>query len=98
MTKEIILKIVSLEHMTKQPFEKRYALFCREALYGTGVDCESKARLGHLGDFETYKEAKETGLNHPHPIDIRFYPNNDNKKPSDDFMEDLKNNPQDHKV
>lgn len=98
MTKEIILKIASLEHMTKQPPEKKYALFCHDVLGGVGVDCESEARLGHLGDFKTYKEAKKTGIKHSHPVDIRFYPNTDNQKPSDDFIKDFKNNPQDNKI
>ena len=88
MTKEIILKISSWEHQAKQPEDKRYALFCQKAL--SGEECQSMDTLGHLGDFGTYEEAQEKGLNHLHPVDIRFYPNDDNPKPSEDFIKDLK--------
>jgi hypothetical protein len=88
MTKEIILKVSDLEHMTRQPEGKRYALFCKEAL--GGGECQSMDTLGHLGDFETYKEAEEEALKHPHPVDIRFFPDLENKRPSEDFIKDLK--------
>lgn len=76
--------------MTKQPPEERYALFCHDVLNGADVDCESEIKLGHLGDFKSYEEAKKNGIEHSHSVDIRFYPDIDNQKPSDDFFKDFK--------
>lgn len=82
MTKEIEFQVAGLEHLTKQPFEARYALFCAPASRGEyGLTCESKRRGGHLGDFRTSVEAIENGIAHPHPIIIRFYQLEGRQKP-----------------
>ncbi|MDP2632179.1 MAG: hypothetical protein Q8P25_00460 [Candidatus Curtissbacteria bacterium] len=82
MTKEIEFQVASLEHLTKQPFKTRYALFCDLAKNGEyGLACESVRRGGHLGDYETSSEAIEDGTVHPHPVIIRFYPLEGGQKP-----------------
>ena len=63
MTTEIFLNVASLEHMTKQPAHRRYALFCMDTRGGSAeFDCYTKSSMGHIDDFTTYKEAKDYGL------------------------------------
>ena len=97
MTHEIYFNIASLEHMTKQPPDRRYALYCWEAYRGKyGVECPAVERGGHLGDFEGYCEAKDAGVAHSHPVYIRFFPDREHAEPSDDFIQDLKDAPPEH--
>lgn len=91
MTEKINLSIAGMEHMTKQPFDKRYALFCEEALGGTyGFDCETRRLGGHIGDYEEYLQAKKIGVDHPHSVVIKFYPDYENDAPSEDFLGDMR--------
>ena len=97
MTREIFFNIASLEHMTKQPLNKRYALFCMETRQGTAeFECETKSRMGHIDDFASYQDAKKLGISHPHSVYIRFYPDGHNSVPSEDFIEDKNNASSDH--
>ncbi len=90
MTQEIYLSIAGIEHMTKQPKGRRNALFCKEALSGTwGFDCKVKNRGGHIGDYSEYPQAKEVGIDHPHSVVIKFYPDIENSVPSEVFLDDL---------
>lgn len=85
--------IASMEHMTKQPLEKRYALFCHDALFNRHeVPCEAENRGGHLGDFESYDQMRQAAQGHPHTPYFRFYPITDNLKPSVDFLKDMEEN------
>jgi len=82
MTKEIEFQIASLEHMTKQPLEARYALFCAPIWKGNyGAKCESDQRGGHLGDYETSAKAIEDGNVHDHPVIVKFFPLEEKQKP-----------------
>ena len=91
MTAEIRLEESSLEHMTKQPRGLRYALFCDEVLRGPiQSDCDSKKKLGHVGDYGNYPDAKADALAHPHAVLIRFYPDHETRIPSKDFLEELR--------
>jgi len=99
MTTEIFLNVASLEHMTKQPAHRRYALFCMDTRGGSAeFDCYTKSSMGHIDDFTTYKEAKDFGVDHPHSVFIRFYPDASHSEPSDDFIEDRKNVDPDHNL
>lgn len=99
MTREIHLGIAGLEHAMRQPLDRRYALFCKDALGGVNdLDCEATRRGGHIGDFVMFSDAKRLGIDHPHAVLIRFFPDSDNTKPSDDFLEEFKNLPPDRKV
>lgn len=92
MTEIFRLQQAPLEHMLKQPLDLRYALFCDGVLKGDPeVACDSRNRLGHLGDFKDYPQAKEGALIHPHQVLIRFYPDFDNNKPSEEFINDFNN-------
>lgn len=94
MTAEIRLQIASLEHMSKQPAGLRYALFCDETLKNVyEVDCATRRTLGHIEDFGEYGEAKQLGIDHPHAVLIRYYPDSFESRPADDFIQDLKNQP-----
>jgi hypothetical protein len=85
MTEVIRHEQASMEHMLKQPFGRRYALFCMVLRDPYTITCDSIKSLGHLGDFATYSSARQFGLEHPHDVILRFYPDEDNRYPSDDF-------------
>ncbi|OGD87570.1 hypothetical protein A3A54_02415 [Candidatus Curtissbacteria bacterium RIFCSPLOWO2_01_FULL_39_62] len=99
MTREIFFNIASLEHMTKQRLGKRYALFCMDTREGTAeFECETNSKMGHIGDFESYQDAKDIGISHPHSVYIRFYPDGFNSHPTQDFVEDRNAAPADHVI
>lgn len=90
MSSEFRLEQGSLEHMMKQPSELRYAVFCDLILRGSqNVECETRIRLGHIGDYVNYENAKIGALTHPHPALIRFYPDFETVRPTEDFQKDL---------
>lgn len=87
MSTELQLEIVGLTHRDKQPADLRYQVRCSD--YSTwGVSCRSAQRMGHLGDFQTYSEAKIVAIQHPHTTRIRFY-EDFNVSPSPDFLNGL---------
>jgi hypothetical protein len=85
MTEVIRHEQASLEHMLKQPRDRRYALECMVSRTPYEIECDSINRMGHLGDFPTYSLARQFGIEHPHEVIIRFYPDEDHRYPSDDF-------------
>ena len=92
MTEKIELYVMGIEHMMKQPMGRRYALFCSDAFKKPSLtDCDSKSRMGHMGDFADYSEGRGIAISHPHDVLIRFYPDSDNKLPSEDFISDFTN-------
>lgn len=87
MTENIEHRIMSLEHMMKQPADKRYALYCRDAFRKPSqTDCDAKGTMGYIGDFEEYASAREVALSHLRDAIIRFYPSSENPEPSQDFI------------
>lgn len=92
MTHEIKLEIMADEHATKQPSDKRYALYCQVGYYGySDESCETARRSGWMGNSADYAQVKEVGIAHPHAVLIRFYQDFGNTQPTEEFLEDQKN-------
>jgi len=89
MTKEISLEIFGLEHQAKQPIGFRYAVLCEQASgYAAEFECDTKSRLGSITNCQTFSGAVQEGEQHEHSVIIRFYPTNNNRQPSSDFLEE----------
>jgi hypothetical protein len=87
MTERIIYQIASLEHLTKQPFDMRYALWCWQTRGNEQVGCESEKRMGHIADSADYLELYKMALSHPHDAFIQFYPDGETQQ-SAEFTRD----------
>jgi hypothetical protein len=88
MTERIIYQIASLEHLTKQPFNMRYALWCWQTRKSENVSCESEKKMGHIADSADYLELRQMALDHPHDAFIQFYPDGGETEQSAEFTQD----------
>lgn len=74
MTAEIRIQRMDREHMTRQPEGFPYALFCHPVYSGDPwVKCESRRRMGFVGDFKSGEEVLKAALEHPHAALIKDF-------------------------
>ena len=87
MTEDIHLSYRGPTHRSRQTEGMRYRIGCRK--HGElNVECSTQKTNGFIADAETYEDAREIAIAHPHSVEISFWEDGETVI-SPDFQKDL---------